>query len=623
MVPLVRLILTLPRCVSGVEPRRDEVNWGQNGYKMTATKRVTHNDMATLNAPGSSHSLMFAYLFVHLEEGKGRGGLSQHSQQRASNSGSVECEFCSGVHLGIHQWSRVLRVVVPLSELTEILGVAPNKNTIFIHLDVNYCYINKIQKTLDTRQTFSYSHHLVAPPAGESAIGVAQTCFSGSCWVVAPPADITVILVAQTIEACLTNRVEELAGSTSLIEFVGNLSKILLHRWTSHAPHGCDWFPDLLVERSDWVAMQPPLELGGNPITMSRQIKVLDNPIINKIKEGCPNYTDTIGSLVVNPPGCVLSNFYLKYEDKIRDFQRLTPLHRCRPQLSQLRTLHSQSQIMRPDSTSCHDRLSQRRPNVHAQNHPGQRTSEEKKRLFTPVPRLVSSSLEDEEDGRFHRLWKNSQFYDIKNLELEARTWYDVWKNKDYGEIVKLSTPHRKCILSLSQEGSSELYDNSANNMHCGKGLILDRNVRKFSQEGLGYVTSLIVSRPGTTWTQEMVWCINNGLNFNEAKTTSLQKRVPYLELNAVSKQSPDVFECIDQIKSPRLIKTHLPIELLPKEVWTKKPKVEERKKQTPWCNDRVKHAIIKRNKAKKVKDIEEEKQNEGLIAKDEIKWRK
>nr|CAD7193764.1 unnamed protein product [Timema douglasi] len=308
-------------------------------------------------------------------------------------------------------------------------------------------------------------------------------------------------------------------------------------------------------------------------ITMSRQIKVLDNPIINKIKEGCPNYTDTIGSLVVNPPGCVLSNFYLKYEDKIRDFQRLTPLHRCRPQLSQLRTLHSQSQIMRPDSTSCHDRLSQRRPNVHAQNHPGQRTSEEKKRLFTPVPRLVSSSLEDEEDGRFHRLWKNSQFYDIKNLELEARTWYDVWKNKDYGEIVKLSTPHRKCILSLSQEGSSELYDNSANNMHCGKGLILDRNVRKFSQEGLGYVTSLIVSRPGTTWTQEMVWCINNGLNFNEAKTTSLQKRVPYLELNAVSKQSPDVFEYIDQIKSPRLIKTHLPIELLPKEVWTKKPK--------------------------------------------------
>nr|CAD7268353.1 unnamed protein product [Timema shepardi] len=32
-----------------------------------------------------------------------------------------------------------------------------------------------------------------------------------------------------------------------------------------------------------------------------------------------------------------------------------------------------------------------------------------------------------------------SQFYDIENLEVEARTWYDFWKNKDYGEKVKLS----------------------------------------------------------------------------------------------------------------------------------------------------------------------------------------
>nr|CAD7393763.1 unnamed protein product [Timema cristinae] len=168
----------------------------------------------------------------------------------------------------------------------------------------------------------------------------------------------------------------------------------------------------------------------GGFTTMSRQIKVLDNPLINKIKEGCPNYKDTIGSLVVNPPGCVLSNLYLKYEDKIRDFQ----------------------------------------------------------------------------------LWKNSQFYDIKNLEVEARIWYDVWKNKDYGEKVKLSDLSETAFFPSVKRAL------------------------------LNYMTI-----PPTTCTVE--------------------------RLNAVSKQSPDVFEYIDQIKSPRLIKTHLPIELLPKEVWTKKPK--------------------------------------------------
>nr|CAD7578380.1 unnamed protein product [Timema californicum] len=41
-----------------------------------------------------------ACLLVHLFEGK--GGLSQQGQQRASNSGSVECGFCRGEHLGVY-----------------------------------------------------------------------------------------------------------------------------------------------------------------------------------------------------------------------------------------------------------------------------------------------------------------------------------------------------------------------------------------------------------------------------------------------------------------------------------------------------------------------------------------
>ena len=34
----------------------------------------------------------------------------------------------------------------------------------------------------------------------------------------------------------------------------------------------------------------------------------------------------------------------------------------------------------------------------------------------------------------------------------------------------------------------------------------------------------------GTTWTQEMVWCIMNNLDFKTAKESILEKRVPYFE---------------------------------------------------------------------------------------------
>ena len=34
----------------------------------------------------------------------------------------------------------------------------------------------------------------------------------------------------------------------------------------------------------------------------------------------------------------------------------------------------------------------------------------------------------------------------------------------------------------------------------------------------------------GTTWTQEMVWCIMNNLDFKAAKESILEKRVPYFE---------------------------------------------------------------------------------------------
>jgi len=79
----------------------------------------------------------------------------------------------------------------------------------------------------------------------------------------------------------------------------------------------------------------------------------------------------------------------------------------------------------------------------------------------------------------------------------------------------------------------------------------------------------------GTTWTQEMVWNIVNNLDFKTAKAVTLDERVPYLELTALSEpHEPESIEQVRNLKSPRVIKTHLALEMLPKQVLEKKVKV-------------------------------------------------
>ncbi|XP_033230911.1 luciferin sulfotransferase-like [Belonocnema kinseyi] len=97
--------------------------------------------------------------------------------------------------------------------------------------------------------------------------------------------------------------------------------------------------------------------------------------------------------------------------------------------------------------------------------------------------------------------------------------------------------------------------------------------------------------KTGTTWTQEMVWCLANDLDFERGKVI-LQERFPFLELTSlwdyrnVIQRRPDLvkphefifdsFNFVNKLPSPRFIKTHLPFHLLPKEIRTgeKKPKI-------------------------------------------------
>ncbi|XP_046641045.1 sulfotransferase 1B1-like [Daphnia pulicaria] len=79
-------------------------------------------------------------------------------------------------------------------------------------------------------------------------------------------------------------------------------------------------------------------------------------------------------------------------------------------------------------------------------------------------------------------------------------------------------------------------------------------------------------SKSGTTWTQELVWLIVNGCDTEKAKQIPLQMRSPYLEgdyLISPDKMPQEIRECwalesLDKRPSPRVIKSHLPFNLLP-----------------------------------------------------------
>ncbi|XP_055530636.1 sulfotransferase 1 family member D1-like [Wyeomyia smithii] len=82
--------------------------------------------------------------------------------------------------------------------------------------------------------------------------------------------------------------------------------------------------------------------------------------------------------------------------------------------------------------------------------------------------------------------------------------------------------------------------------------------------------------KTGTTWSQEMVWLICNNLDFETARKESLFMRFPFVELNGIADLPGgfDYFKIAQDMPSPRFIKTHLPVGLLPHQIWSVKPKL-------------------------------------------------
>lgn len=72
-----------------------------------------------------------------------------------------------------------------------------------------------------------------------------------------------------------------------------------------------------------------------------------------------------------------------------------------------------------------------------------------------------------------------------------------------------------------------------------------------------------------------MLWLLGNDLDYSAAKIVPLKDRYPFIDFEIVFDDLIlDQIQIIQKMKSPRYIKCHLPAALLPKQLWTKKPKI-------------------------------------------------
>ncbi|XP_030064674.1 sulfotransferase 1 family member D1 [Microcaecilia unicolor] len=128
--------------------------------------------------------------------------------------------------------------------------------------------------------------------------------------------------------------------------------------------------------------------------------------------------------------------------------------------------------------------------------------------------------------------------------------------------------------------------ENAGNSSHHQEDLVLIHNVPMLKSiannweqvEGFqARPDDLIIAtypKAGTTWVSEIVDIVHNNGDVAKSSQAPIYYRVPYMEFFMHPEKNIPGMRYLNSMASPRLIKTHLPVQLLPKSMWENKCKI-------------------------------------------------